>query len=376
MTRRGTDTSGGFQLSPGPASVIVAVFTLLGGVIGAAITSRTTLLQTDKNADAQIQQQGERLRHEIELQNTKQKHEINLERQKFVQQTIAAAVGKGTEEQQRQALRFYATVGIIEEPYAKKILELPLQELPVASAELQQRLVFSASSSLPADRQKALQSIYSQFIEFLEKSVGFPKPPRHAVLEAYSPEDAPLAVRAYGQNVPPFYHQELNTIFISRHLLDNTPLVLREYTHVALATAIDRTESQTEVESGLSDYFPASFLAANAGARDERAVRLLQDLGGPDTKIILEGTGNPIVEKGAAWTAALWRCHEELKPDRADKLVLKAWQAAHRDQARADRVGGFGAALLEVSRADGMKDAEQCYRSELERRKLPSKPPG
>lgn len=123
-----------FQLSSAQATVIVAVFAMLGVAIGHILTSQTAQHQTDVNAAAQIEQQGKRLRHEIALQKERQTHEIKLEQQRFVQQTISAVIGKGTEEQQRQALRFYAKIGIIGEPYSSTILGLPLEQLPAASA--------------------------------------------------------------------------------------------------------------------------------------------------------------------------------------------------------------------------------------------------
>ncbi|MBN9437076.1 N-acetylmuramoyl-L-alanine amidase [Bosea sp. (in: a-proteobacteria)] len=122
-----------FQLSQHHATVIAALIALVGGLVGHFVTSWTALGQNDRNATAQTQQANDRLKHEMALQSTKQEHEIKLERQKFIQQTIGNVVGKGTVEQQQTSLRFYAEVGIIEEPYASKILKLRPDQLPVAT---------------------------------------------------------------------------------------------------------------------------------------------------------------------------------------------------------------------------------------------------
>lgn len=104
--------SGGFQISQGVATVMVAVIGLLGAAIGHLATSWTSRDVAQTTAQSQV----------------------TLERQKFVQQTIAAIVGKGTEQEQIRTLRFYAKIGVIGEPYAENILKLPDKELPAISA--------------------------------------------------------------------------------------------------------------------------------------------------------------------------------------------------------------------------------------------------
>ncbi|MFD1474928.1 N-acetylmuramoyl-L-alanine amidase, partial [Ancylobacter polymorphus] len=122
-----------FSFSAAQATIIAALLAAFGAVVGHVVSGWTTRETALLNAQAELDQQARRLTHEIAQQNEKQQHEISLERQRFVQQTISAAIARGTEEEQRRALRFYATIGIIAEPYAQKILDLPQDKLPVAA---------------------------------------------------------------------------------------------------------------------------------------------------------------------------------------------------------------------------------------------------
>lgn len=124
-----------FSFSAAQATIIAALLAAFGAVVGHAVSGWVTRETALLHAQAELAQQARRLTHEIAQQNEKQQHEISLERQRFVQQTISAAIARGTEEEQRRALRFYATIGIIAEPYAQKILDLPEDKLPVAAAQ-------------------------------------------------------------------------------------------------------------------------------------------------------------------------------------------------------------------------------------------------
>lgn len=131
--KAGLRPSARLSFSAAQATIIAALLAAFGAVAGHVVSGWTTRETAQLNARAQLDQQAKRLSHEIAQQNEKQQHEISLDRQRFVQQTISAAIARGTEEEQRRALRFYATIGIIAEPYAQKILDLPQDKLPVAA---------------------------------------------------------------------------------------------------------------------------------------------------------------------------------------------------------------------------------------------------
>ena len=138
----------GFQISQSAATILVAIIGLVGVAIGHFATSLTSLDVALTNAEATAK----------------------LEQQKFVQATIAAIIGKGAEQEQIKQLRFYATIGVIGDPYAAKILALKDSELPVSvpttvtAREIFFRRYRTAFGSFNDEAEAALTKIF-KFIE-------------------------------------------------------------------------------------------------------------------------------------------------------------------------------------------------------------------
>lgn len=127
-SKTGAPSSDGWRLNVGPglATVLAAALTLVGvslghvaNVIISSEESEQAINVSTIGADAQ-----EKLKRlEIEGQQ-------NLADKKFVADLILKTVGQGSPEEQVRALRAYARINLIGEPYKSALMELDDAELP------------------------------------------------------------------------------------------------------------------------------------------------------------------------------------------------------------------------------------------------------
>ena len=135
------------------ANILAGVFTLIGTAIGhvtTLITARTEgsteLSVADKIANKEIELKELQLEHEIRISSQKYINDANFNQQNFAREVIQNTLKAGSVDEQIRNLRAYANIGLIEEPYASKILELEAEELPTAS--LSERILGDASYEL------------------------------------------------------------------------------------------------------------------------------------------------------------------------------------------------------------------------------------
>ncbi len=169
------------------------------------------------------------------------------------------------------------------------------------------------------------------------------------------------------QGVVSFYND--GVMFVQNDWVDRPFVPLREYTHYALFQVLKRTPEQTSVESGLADYYPASFLnLVDTSTKGPARVDLsfLED----DSPRVSDSTqAGPIsvVYRGRLWAASFWECRKKLSRPVVDIILFHAWTQSY--QKGADRDGAvarFRDALLSLA----TKVGASCFREALTRRAL------
>ncbi len=244
---------------------------------------------------------------------------------------------------------------------------------------IQERLRFCPAKGLSADLKNKLQDKLSHYITYLEK-VGFQNLEGQVSVCIYSKDD-PIKDRRLDTNERnSFYVQDDETIYIHQDLAPVASVALREYAHHALFQAVPNVQmnsSLEEVESGLADYFPASFLD------DPLIGETLGRLFGLSTSYIRNlattagyGTVKPASPadifhaRGEIWGAALWQCRRELGADVADKIALQAWKDMNTEKVRPASLKTFSAALVKSEATAGKRTS--CLARQIAQRGLPT----
>src|SRR6516165_3515747 len=104
-----------------------------------------------------------------------------------------------------------------------------------------------------------------------------------------------------------FYYD--GTMFIQNDWVDRPFVPLREYTHYALFHVLKTDPEQTPIESGLADYYPASYLdLADTSSKGPAKVDLsfLEESPASSTQ---SGPAS-IVYQGRVWAASFWECRK------------------------------------------------------------------
>jgi hypothetical protein len=243
------------------------------------------------------------------------------------------------------------------------------KDLQAQVSTIQQRLRFCPSKGLSAELKNSLQNKLAQFIGYLEK-VGFQNLDKQISVCVYSKDDPiqdPNLRSRTDQNA--FYMTQDRTIYIHRDLAPVPSVALREYTHYALLTAANGNTAlhRSEIESGLADYFPASFLdnpliGDKLGALFNLPTPYIRNLA--NTMTYPAGAEEHTL--GEAWDGAIWQCRQQLGAQVTDKLVLQAWK----DFAlkHSDNVKAFSAALIKGEADDGKRSL--CFADQIKQRRL------
>jgi hypothetical protein len=244
------------------------------------------------------------------------------------------------------------------------------KDLQAQVSTIQQRLRFCPSKGLSADLKKSLQDKLAQFIGYLEK-VGFQNLDKQISVCIYSKDDPIQEPNMQSMTeLNAFYVTGNHTIYIHRDLAPVPSVALREYAHYALLTAAEGNSAlhRSEVESGLADYFPASFLdnpliGEKLGPLFNLPTSYIRNL----ANTMVYPAGAEAHTLGEAWDGAIWQCRQQLGRQVTDKIVLHAWT----DFAlkHPDNVHAFGTALIS-GEANG-SSGSHCFAGQIEHRHLP-----
>jgi hypothetical protein len=250
------------------------------------------------------------------------------------------------------------------------------QKLQAQVTNIQERLRFCPAKGLSADLKNKLQDRLSHYIPYLEK-VGFQNLEGPVSVCIFSKDD-PIADRTLRIPVDErnsFYVTTERTIYIHQDLAPVASVALREYAQYALTQAAPNwlknfTVEKEEVESGLADYFPASFLD------DPLIGETLGKFFGLSTSYIANlattvkyGGSNSHV-RGDIWGAALWQCRREIGADAVDKIALQAWQDIAAENPGSATLKTFSAALVKGEATAGKRT--NCLSRQIAQRGLPA----
>ena len=164
-----------------------------------------------------------------------------------------------------------------------------------------------------------------------------------------------------------FYHDK--TLYLHSSLSGDSSVLLREYTHFVLAESVGSAAvGDSDIESGVADYLPASFLGS---PRIGEGLGHLFNLQTTYIRRLDQVTSYTAVEdephaRGEVWSAALWACRQIVGQQAVDQAVASAWTSVMTWPLRPDADARFGAALAAVAAPVG-----GCLTTEMDRRHLP-----
>lgn len=213
-----------------------------------------------------------------------------------------------------------------------------------------------------------LQSAIKSYAAYLN-GIGFSGLNDRVTVYLYS-KDLPLPpeVSSDSESVNAFYMQ--GNLYIHLSIAKDQSVLLREYTHHALALSAGGdldVDQAADVESGMADYLPASFLGTPfIGAGIGRTLGLNTEfVRRLDNRRAYGAVADEPHERGAVWGAALWMCRQDVGQAVIDKAAVAAWRSTMNP--KGPRIAAaFGKALM--SEPD---PAGSCLTQQIRRRNLP-----
>jgi hypothetical protein len=237
----------------------------------------------------------------------------------------------------------------------------PLSAAPDSARE-------KTSSNLHIPAAENLQRAVAGFIPYMT-AIGFRNLDDNVTVNLYS-KTSPLPgdLSAESDTMNAFYRD--GTLNIHFALSGDMSVLLREYTHHALSKTVapDMAIGNSEVESGLADYFPASFLNSpllgdGLGKLFNLPTTYIRRL---DNDRLYTSVEDEPHARGEVWGGALWACRQALGQAAVDKAPVNAWMATMRSGVTAEAHARFGAALAATAGPAG-----KCLAQEIQRRHLP-----
>jgi hypothetical protein len=326
---------------------------IVGGVLTLLTTIMTNFYSSRENRAA------EAARAEIAREQARETLEADL---------IKRFVDSPSRDTVRENLRFLVDAGLLP-TYGASITHY-LAANPDAAPHLGNTVAFSPSGEVVSEAfQTRIKDKVTRFRAFLQEK-GFSNLGNNVSVFVYSKE-RPLPGR-YGMpaEIPnSFTDPEKNILFIHLDLTQDDAVALREYAHYALASAIaPELYAQTEVESALADYLPATFLNSPAfGTGLKKDIGLLPEFfRNIDQSKSYDAASKDWFHRGVVWAEALWACRQRTSRG-VDDLVLSAWQHAMVKPVQAQLIAQrFG-----KTQAAAAPPYAPCFSEEIARRKLP-----
>jgi len=177
----------------------------------------------------------------------------------------------------------------------------------------------------------------------------------------------PVELRQRSDTINAFYYDK--TLYLNWSLSADKSVLLREYTHYVLAQSADTDAmGSSDVESGVADYLPASYLGKpvigeGLGHLFNLPTTYIRRL---DRFASYNEVQNEPHARGEVWSGAMWACRQALGQKPTDEAVVSAWTSAMRGPRRPDASTRFGSALAKMPGPVGT-----CLLREIERRQLP-----
>jgi hypothetical protein len=284
----------------------------------------------------------------------------NLEEAKSDNEMILQMIKTGDIDKAVANLKFLISARLIRDPDRVKNIQTFLADRtpgsgPVLPATGSSRLSFDEKASIAADLQHTMIIYVDRYSAYLE-TLGSPPLNIKLNIDTYDYDSG---------NVVGFFRG--NTLSVRRNLAEDPFVLLREYSHYALAVISHGNSiapDQTEIESALADYFPHSFLQINP---DQTAPSLADKSFFDDVTLRRErvghslGNGPQLIAAGHVWAGAFWQCRKRLGRTIVDKILFGALQGFGQSS---DKVEQFRSDVLA-----GEKDTD-CFRTEFLKRNL------
>ena len=199
-------------------------------------------------------------------------------------------------------------------------------------------------------------------------SVGFRSASDPVTVYLYSAQlPLPADLQQPSDVVNAFYHDR--TLYLHSSLSGDSSVLLREYTHFVLAESVGSAAiGDSDIESGVADYLPASFLESpligeGLGPLFKLQTTYIRRLDQVTSYTAVEDEPHA---RGEVWSQALWACRQIVGQHAVDQAVVSAWTSVMTWPLRPDAGARFGAALAGAAAPVG-----GCLSTEMDRRRLP-----
>jgi hypothetical protein len=201
-----------------------------------------------------------------------------------------------------------------------------VQALSRRVATIENVVKFKGAGAIAPELKQHLSQTLKEYYDYL-KNVGLTLKLR------------PPTVVIDGKKLNAYYVPGKNQIVAHPELIEHPDVALREFTHHVLGetkATFEGSKDHTGLESGLADYFPASFTGDPNFGKD---IWPIFERHHPDFKVPSRNLRNrhklsEIVfdpnsqhANGTVWGGAWWELRETLGREALDRLLIAAWQS-------------------------------------------------
>jgi hypothetical protein len=338
---------------------------LVLAIIAAAIAAMGNAVVALLNGIQQRRLESERAEAGRTLEREKAEAQIRLDGRKAESDRILEVIKTGESEAAAANLQFLLSAGLVSKAGLGKRLATYLATrrpgtgptLPAADG----RFRFETGAGA-APETAEMEASLGRFCDYLD-GVGFSRPEREVSIGFEDVENA-------------YYDVAAERVIIGTPLRSEPFAAYREYMHHVLMgfpTAPRMgNKSAISIESGLADYFPASFMGTpHLGATGARAMKLSR----PYLRTLTKTEGfadlndDMWFNNGQIWGSLFWDIREALGQKATDPLLLSAWASTKWPSAPSKSVGAFLKTLL--AKAAATRDAVDVIRDRLGKRGFP-----
>ena len=293
-------------------------------IVGGILTLLTSIVTSFFTARHDREARAETARRDREAQERSARLARNSAQDTLQADLIKQFVDSSRAGTVRENLRFLADVGLLP-TYAcgiKKYLEST-----DAAPQLGDKFEFAGEtvSEIVKARIRVALHIFKGFLE----GKGFSDLGEPETFFYSKDQPPPQEYEKRGEERNSFYVGY--NIFIHKDLSPDVFIALREYAHYALFTAVGSPISykQTEVESAVADYLPATFLNSSAfGSNLPKNIGLdVLFFRNIDNDQSYDAVPPDWFSRGIVWAAALWSCRQRSGRG-VDDLILPLWRQA------------------------------------------------
>jgi hypothetical protein len=306
--------------SPLVLAIVAAAIAALGNAVVAFVNGRQQRELERHRAEANRSLEREKAENQIKLERDKGQAQLRSDARKAESDRILEVIKTGESEAAAANLQFLLSAGLVGSSGLGKRLATYLAtrtpgtgpSLPAADGRF--RFEPGAAPSETAAMETALRG----FCDYLEQ-VGFALPEDEVSIGFEDVDNA-------------YYDVEKKRVIIGTPLRAEPFAAYREYMHHVLmefqSAPPFANHGAISIESGLADYFPASFMGTPLlGAIGARAMKL----GQPYLRTLTKSEGFANLTKdvwfnnGQIWGSLFWDIRDALGQADADRLLLNAW---------------------------------------------------